>query len=363
MDNTLFINTNYGVIGSIDRIDLFEKFNHTFFYFDNSFDSERMNYISLLICSYFFKNEYKSIKKMKSDLTLKQVHWTEIKNNLPIQEKIAQISKPINFRIIQRHLLKNKTYKHHELNLPELISFWMDRNINAAMNFYHKSETGEFTLEDNLLALQYGSSFPLTPKLNQEGFLITSFLELIARRISSSRISLVNNSHHFYTSEWLFNLKGILNDIISLVDITLNQLYLKAFYDKKKEWKFDINEVKQRFGRRLSDKLNWVKSITGNDLNIEKEKLSLMKLKDIRNHLNHFDPPSFVATLNEISNWLNEIFDAVKIVIRIRLCAGETINEDLIELYLQPNICFKPYAPRGEDVNNKDFGYNSIKFK
>ncbi len=110
------------------------------------------------------------------------------------------------------------------------------------------------------------------------------------------------------------------------------------------------------------DKLKWVKIITNNHLNIEKEKSSLNKLKEIRNHLNHFDPPSFVATLNEICGWLNDIFDVVKIVMRIRLCAGETLNKELTELYLQPNIHFRPYAPRGSDINNEDFGYNSIKY-
>lgn len=362
MDTPLFINSNYGVIGSIDRPDLFEKFKHTFLYFKETTDSERLNYISLLICQRFLGNEYKSVKQLKSDLRNAHVSWTQIKNNQNTEEKIAQKSKPINYRIIQRHLAKNKTYNHQELNLPELVSFWMDRSINAAMNFYCKNGTKEVTLDDSLLRQQYGDKFPLNPKLNQEGFLITSFLELITKRISYSRTFLVKNSDLFFTSEWLFTLKNILSDTISLVDISLNQLYLKAIYDKKMEWNFNANELGRRHGVRLIDKLKWVKTITGNDLNIEKEKLSLNKLKEIRNHLNHFDPPSFVATINEISGWLNEIFHVVKIIIRIRLCSGETINKDLIELYLQPDIYFKPYAPRGSDINNKDFGYNSIKY-
>jgi len=238
----------------------------------------------------------------------------------------------------------------------------MDRSINAAMNFYCKNGLEEVTLNDGLLKQQYGDSFPLNPKLNQEGFLITSFLELITKRVSYNRNFLVRHSHHFFTSEWLFTLKNILNDTISLVDISLNQLHLKASYDKKVEWDFNADELGRRNGVRLIDKLKWVKIITGNDLNIEKEKPSLAKLKEIRNHLNHFDPPSFVATINEISGWLNEIFHVVKIVIRIRLCSGEMINKDLIELYLQPDIYFKPYAPRGSDMNNEDYGYNSIRY-
>jgi len=362
MDTPLFINSNYGVIGSIDRPDLFEKFKHTFLYFKESTDRERLNYVSLIICQHFLGNEYKNVKKLKSDLRSAHVSWIQIKNDQNGQKKIAQKSQPINYRIIQRHLLKNKTYNSQELNLPELISFWMDRSVNAAMNFYCKNGTEEVTLFDGLLKQQYGDSFPLNPKLNQEGFLITSFLELITKRVSYSRKFLVRNSHLFFTSEWLFSLKNILNDTISLVDISLNQLYLKAKYDKKKEWNFDAAKLGKRQGVRLLDKLKWVKTITDKDLNIEKERPSLNKLKEIRNHLNHFDPPSFVATIDEISGWLNEIFHVIKIIFRIRLCSGEMLNKDLIELYLQPDIYFKPYAPRGSDINNKDFGYNSIKY-
>jgi hypothetical protein len=125
---------------------------------------------------------------------------------------------------------------------------------------------------------------------------------------------------------------------------------------------FTLDTLGERHSVRLLDKLKRVKIITGKDLNIEKEKEALIKIKDIRNHLNHFDPPTFVATLNEISQWLNDIFDIVKIVIKIRTCAGEQINKDLIKLFLQQDIFFKPYAPRGLDVNNLDFGYNSIKY-
>ncbi|GAB3414898.1 hypothetical protein GCM10027516_06010 [Niabella aquatica] len=330
--------------------------------FEDSMDNERLNYISLLICQYFFGTHYNSIKRLKSDLRQIHVGWSEIRSTQNGQETVKQKSHPINYRIIKRHLQKNFTYNHQELNLPELASLWMDRSVNAAMNFYCKNGEDEISLNDGLLRQQYGTDFPLSPKLNQEGFLITSFLELITKRIFNNRIFLVRNSHHFFTSDWLFTLKDTINDIISLVDITLNQLYLKALYNKKQEWCFDVDSLGKRQGVRLMDKLKWVKLITGQNLNIEKEITSLDKLREIRNHLNHFDPPSFVATLNEIVDWLNEIFNIVKIVIRIRLCAGEMINKNLIQLFLQANIVFRPYTPRGENMNKSNFGYNSVRY-
>src|SRR5215211_1556465 len=110
MGTPLFINSNYGVIGSIDRPDLFEKFKHTFLYFQESIDNERLNYISLIICQHFLEKEYRNIKQLKTDLRHARINWIKIRNNQNIQEKISQTSKPINYRIIQRHLLKNKTY-------------------------------------------------------------------------------------------------------------------------------------------------------------------------------------------------------------------------------------------------------------
>ncbi|MBL7738898.1 MAG: hypothetical protein JNK14_06730 [Chitinophagaceae bacterium] len=356
MDEYVYIDYTNGAIASIDRPELFEKYNHTFFHFNSIPNPERLNYLSLLIASHFFGSHYKNIGKLKSDLTLKKIEWIDPST------KQKKTSSPVNYKIIRQHLQKENTFNHIQLELPELVSFWMDRSIDVAMNFYYKGDGGEIQIKDELLSQQYGDNFPITPRLNQEGVLITSFLPLITKRIAHNRKFLVTSSHLFHTSEWLFSLKSIINDTVSLVDISLNQLYLKAFYHKKPEWSFDLNKVGLRHGRRLLDKLKWVKSITGNELKIEKESSSLINIKDIRNHLNHFDPPVFVATLNEVCIWLNEIINIIKIVIRIRLCCGEPINRWLIELYLQPDVTFKPFAPRNNDTNDKNFGYNSVKY-
>lgn len=360
MESPLFAKTEHGVIGSLDHPELFEDFKHTFLDFDKAVSAERINVIALLICQHFYGEKYNSIKKLKCDLSLLKINWSKIISD---KESVAVSSKPINFRVIQRHLSKHMAFKHYELDLPEIISFWMDRSINAAMNFSYADATDELTLKDGLLKQQYGNSFPIDPQLNQEGLLITSFLQLVTKRIIYSRNYLVRESQNFFTSEWLFTLKDFLNHSISLVDISLNQLYLKAQYDKKESWKFNAGDLGPRHGVRLMNKLEWVYKITGNQLNIENERKALEKLKEVRNHLNHFDPPAFVVTVSEVCEWLNDIFQIADIVIKIRRCAGEPMNKELIELYLQPDTHFIPMKPRSKDLTSQNNGYDSVRYK
>lgn len=359
MAEYLLINYTNGVIASIDQPQLFEKHKHTFLHFSPTPSEQRLSFIALTIASHFWGKQYKNFGKLKSDLRLLQVHWNDPYNK---SELVKYTSIPINYKKLKAHLLLHRKYVHKLLQLPELVCFWMDRSGDAAMNFYYKGEKGEITFSDGLITQQYGNDFPIKAQLNQEGILITSFSVLITKRIISMRTYLVTQSHLFHTSNWIFGLKEFLNDIISLLDISLNQLYLKAKYDKKDAWEFDIEVLGKNYGRRLNDKLKWVKAITGNNLNIEKQRKALNSIRQVRNHLNHFDPPIFSATLSEVSNWLNEAMDIVLIVLLIRKAAGEKFNDSLIELYLQPDVVFKPYAQRSDDVNHLGFGYDSVKY-
>jgi hypothetical protein len=60
------------------------------------------------------------------------------------------------------------------------------------------------------------------------------------------------------TTEWFLDLRTLVSDTVSLVEITLNQLYLKAEYDPLPGWKFDREKLGNRHGRRFKDKLAWV---------------------------------------------------------------------------------------------------------
>lgn len=77
-------------------------------------------------------------------------------------------------------------------------------------------------------------------------------------------------------------------------------------------------------------------------MDISKEKDSLVYLKDIRNHLNHFDPPCFAMTLEEVADWLNMITDIGQIHIKIRETMRIQTSILLYNFILQPEIIFVP---------------------
>ena len=91
---------------------------------------------------------------------------------------------------------------------------------------------------------------------------------------------------------WFHGLRMLLNECVTIVDITLHQLYFKAEYGPRPAgWAFDPDKLVQRQGRRLTDKLNWLAKITGKPLDDARDEVaSFVTLKDIRNHFSHFDP-------------------------------------------------------------------------
>ena len=162
-------------------------------------------------------------------------------------------------------------------------------------------------------------------------------------------------------ADWIFDLRSLINDSISLVDITLNQFYIKAEYDPLTNWHFDKLSVGERHGRRLNDKLNWICKITGNSIDIQSEVKSLNSLRRLRNHLMHFDPPSLVITIEEATIWLNQIIDIGIILIKIRKAIGAEISMDLVNFILQKEAVFQPRNLLGKriELNTGIAGYYS----
>jgi hypothetical protein len=129
-------------------------------------------------------------------------------------------------------------------------------------------------------------------------------------------------------------------DCISLVDITLNSLYIKAQYKPLPQWKFDLDKLGSRINRRMNDKLKWVYQITGNLLNIEAEQDALENFRILRNHFTHFDPPCLVITLEEIATILNQVMEIGIILVKIRQALGTVSSLELINFILQKRVQF-----------------------
>ncbi|HTA83339.1 MAG TPA: hypothetical protein VK783_10410 [Bacteroidia bacterium] len=272
-------------------------------------------------------------KKEKRDFTVKWFNKAEI----------PQESKKINYRIICDHIRETGTFSTQFFNLPTIECLWMDHSLDMKIDFHHSDHLGEtLGLASGIPQQQYGEKYPIKPLLKREGNLYTSFQPQLMARVMRERLNLIENSDKALEDEWVFQLRTLISDTISLLDITLNQVYIKAEYDPLPGWKFDKNKIGERHGRRLNDKLKWVFQITGTPINIEPEQASLEALKELRNHLMHFDPPSLVVTIEEAAIWLNQLIDIAMILVKIRKALKVEVSTSLINLILQKEVQFIP---------------------
>jgi hypothetical protein len=334
--------------------------NHKYLLFEKSPIIGTVSEMAIYITRTIFPDIKLTIKKWKNHNVKYQLGWTDYITN----EK--KTSKPINYKIIAQHLRNNGYYNQDELILPRFECLWLDKSIDLNINF-HKFDEGTdnvVKLNDGTPKLQFGQKYPITPSLDREGHFFTSFHPILINKIIKNRQRIVNQSDKALSDSWVLDLRELINDTISLVDITLNTFYIKAQYSPEPSWNFDKSVVGERFSRRLKDKLKWVKQITGNDINIEPEKDSLHRLREIRNHLNHFDPPSLVITIEEAANWLNDIILIGKILIKIRNAVGVLISSDLINFVLQKEVKFNPEPAFSKRLPlNPNTGYYSSVWK
>jgi len=312
--------------------------------------------VALLITNQYSKQNLSAEKWRK-----KKEKWT-VSYEFPPGE--IKKSKPINYLVIADYIRSNPYFDPAAFDLPELSCPWLDHASEIKMDYHMFDNTAIFGITSgDLQAHYYGNKYPIHPLLQREGRLYTSFQPQLIRRITRERTRLIEMSDKSLSDDWIFDLRNLISDSISLLDIALNQLYIKAEYDPMPGWKFDKGVLGERHGRRLNDKFKWIYQITGNILNAESEKENLEILKDLRNHFMHFDPPSIVITLEEATNWLNQIIDIGRLIVKIRRAIKVDISVALINFLLQKEAIFVPYV-KGKraplNPNKKEDYYSSI---
>ena len=113
-------------------------------------------------------------------------------------------------------------------------------------------------------------------------------------------------------------------------------------------------------GRRVSDKIKWVRALSGNDLNAPNEMRSFNELKAVRNHLAHFDPPCLAVTVDDVAGWLSKMPDLAWLLIKIRTCLGVPISGPIIQMALSPLVSVVPRdANQVRHTQRRDVGYLS----
>ncbi len=309
----------------------------------------------LVTKSYFDIIKSQPIKKWKKDRNTYQIHWTREKDNARMS------SGNLNYLIIAEELRNVGKFDCEKFNLQPIGCLWLDTSLDMSQNFHFFDQDNENTLfvNDGIPQQQYGDNYPIKPKLDREGHIFTTFQPALIKRIIKTRKSLIENSDGALFSDWILDLRSLINDSVSLVDINLNQLYNKAEYAPEPGWTFNKEKIGAKNNRRIKDKLKWVRQITGKPFDIEQEFNRFNKLRKLRNHLNHFDPPTIVITIEEATEWLNDVLYVGQILIKFRKAIEVPVSLFLIELICQKEAKFNPEPAFSKRLPITDSGYKT----
>ena len=197
----------------------------------------------------------------------------------------------LEFDALVDHIRECRTFRHEDFRLPPLECDWLDASgFGIAKSDAPIATTDWSAFLKIALAVPFGHGFPLQPCIDREGVAFASFQEPIQRNITALHRRLVEESHQAASlrSNWLSDLRMLLNECISLVDITLHQLYFFAEHrGTEVGWRFYPEALGSRHGSRIADKLRWVGLITGKHLDdAATERRALSELKAVRNHFN-----------------------------------------------------------------------------
>jgi hypothetical protein len=255
------------------------------------------------------------------------------------------ISLPFRFDSICRLVTESRKFVPEAVNFPPLLSGWLDASVEMAPQFHimNSEVPGEAITIQVPSALS--KQFPIVPQLDREGRafsslqlpLLQSFLELRTRLVTTS-------GDLFDGNDWLRDLFSYLSTAVALVDNTLHQLYYRAKFESQRHgWSFDPKRLGPTHGQRISDKLAWVGLITGNPLDTCPSEIErFIVLKDVRNHIAHFDPPVLAFTIEDVATWLNCARDVGILLAEIRRLAGEPLCSPLVEILLAPRVLYVP---------------------
>ncbi|MNJ86026.1 hypothetical protein D3C87_35080 [compost metagenome] len=360
MSEKYVIKSNGQKIASLHEEGYLSPINHKFVIKDSSPLNGLNTEMAFVIVETLLKEVSNNRKQWKKDNHTYTLDWNDY-----ITGK-SECSKSVNYKIVAELLRKKGLYDPKDLNLPPLECLWLDKSVDLSINF-HKFDPGKknaVTMKDGTPKLQFGEDYPITPSLDREGQFFTTLHPQLIKRLIRDRTNLIKNSDLALDNDWILDLRTLVNDSISLVDITLNSFYIKAEFSPKENWSFDKSIIGKRIGRRLFDKIKWVKLITGENLNIESEKQSLIRLKNFRNHLNHFDPPSLAISIEEAVELLNDVLQVGVILKKMRDCFGELVSTDLMNLLLQKKALFNPLPDFAKRLPiNNEHGYQSSTWK
>lgn len=278
-------------------------------------------------------------------------------------KSVKQITLPFRFEAICEHLKERRSFDVTAFNFPVLISGWLDASTVITPKFHAPAN------EDPAEALTFqvptaiSEAFPIRPQLDREGVAFSSLQLMLLRSWLELRDATVDHSERMFEdrNDWLRDLFGYFSTITAAVDNTLHQLYYRAKYESDQHgWRFNERALGATHGRRMRDKLKWIGQITGQPLRCTRAIQRFHQLRQVRNHLAHFDPPALAFTIEDVAEWLNASADVAELLAEIRAHLKEPLCVPLVELLLAREVEWYPWDPGKRRVPQRpDVGYSS----
>jgi hypothetical protein len=275
-------------------------------------------------------------------------------------------SRPFKFEWLASHVRDREQFLPEEFELPPLASGWLDASIEVKQPFHAPATDGSNDALTFMFPPPLSSSFPVQPKLDREGRAFSSLQLMLLQSWLDLRNRLVEQSHLLFEGyDWLRDLFLYVSTVVSTVDNTLHQIYYRAKYEAVTEgWTFNEATLGLPYARRLKDKLRWVGQLTGQPLDDCRDLVdAFVKIKDVRNHLIHFDPPILAFTIEDISQWLNATESVAQLLVAIRRRVRQPIPAPLFRLLLARPVDWYPFdAGKRRTTQSADVGYASSRW-
>lgn len=271
----------------------------------------------------------------------------------------------LRFDGVVEHIQGDRTFDASRFGLPLPKNNWLDSGVAVAKPDAPICASDGSRYAPFVVPLQFGPSFPVKPCIDREGVAFSSFQSIIQANIMRLHKTLIDNCAMAIDLDglsWFHALRMLLNECVSIVDITLHQLYFKAEYGPRPAgWTFDPGKLGPRQGGRITDELNWVNKITGKPLDDARDEVtSFVKLKDIINHFNHFDPPCVAFTMADVAGWLNLVSDVGRLIWKMRVRMKAPLNKGIVEMITLPVVEFLARDPSGLRLpQESEVGYMS----
>lgn len=306
-----------------------------------------------------YTGQTRTLKKWRSHAPF-TIPWVDSSSNPSVRGESARIW----FDGFVRHLIQYRGLKHSEFNLcaPEQAERnWMDAHVTVWGHYMPcNQEPSSFGIR---VPLALGSAFPVAPCIDREGFATSSPQLHLQEAVIKARERVILESPSFVPqvldrekgqqAQFVFSgtpplaaLMEFTGLYVSIVDITLMQAYYAGRYAASETGlTFRESAMGPATGRRVSDKLRWVSALTGKHLNAADEIEAFNELKAIRNHLAHFDPPCFAASIDDVAAWLSSVSSLGWLLIKIRTCLGVPISGALVRMAMAPRVKAVPRDP------------------